>query len=140
MSIQYTVPGFEPSERESLPITTRPGLPPLVFKCLIFHQIRRRLVILLFSFTSPHTIFLFHFQVRNAIEVLSEESILQFQKVDIFKQIIIPGIFFFIFAISSQLTVSKCLIKISDDRNQTWVLWFQKRPLCHNDKMLIVIV
>ena len=30
MSIQYTVPGFEPrpSERESLPITTRPGLPP----------------------------------------------------------------------------------------------------------------
>ena len=27
MSIQYTVPG--PLERESLPITTRPGLPPM---------------------------------------------------------------------------------------------------------------
>ena len=30
MSIQYTVPGFEhnPLEHESLPINTRPGLPP----------------------------------------------------------------------------------------------------------------
>ena len=30
MSIQYTAPGFEPQplEREPLPITTRPGLPP----------------------------------------------------------------------------------------------------------------
>ena len=28
MSIQYTVPGFEPLEHESSPITTRPGLPP----------------------------------------------------------------------------------------------------------------
>ena len=28
MSIQYTVLGFEPSEHESPPITTRPRLPP----------------------------------------------------------------------------------------------------------------
>ena len=27
MSIQYMALGFEPSERESPPITTRPGLP-----------------------------------------------------------------------------------------------------------------
>ena len=32
MSIQYTVLGFEPTtfENESPPITTRPGLPPIV--------------------------------------------------------------------------------------------------------------
>ena len=31
MSIQYPAPGFEPTtlERESTPITTRPGLPPI---------------------------------------------------------------------------------------------------------------
>ena len=34
MSIQYTVPGFEPTTFgcESLPITTRPGLPPKLSK------------------------------------------------------------------------------------------------------------
>ena len=33
MSIQYTVPGFEPTtlEHESSPITTRPGLPPRIY-------------------------------------------------------------------------------------------------------------
>ena len=35
MSIQYTVPGFKPMTfgYESLPITTRPGLPPNKCKC-----------------------------------------------------------------------------------------------------------
>ena len=41
----------------------------------------------------------------------------------------IPGLFFFIFVFSIQLTVNKCSINFADDWSRTADLWYRKRPL-----------
>ena len=62
--------------------------------------------------------------------------------VSYFKTWAVPGLFFFIFDFSMQLTVNKCFIyKFADDRMQTAVLWCQKRPLyqlSHNTALFIL--
>ena len=47
----------------------------------------------------------------------------------IFLKWAIPGLFFFIFVFSIQLTVNKCSINFADDWIRTANLWYRKRPL-----------
>ena len=41
----------------------------------------------------------------------------------------VPGLFFFIFVFSIQLTVNKCSIKFPDDWIRTSDFWYQKQTL-----------
>ena len=63
MSIQYTVPGFEPQplKHESSPITTRPGLPPLYSSSSVCHFI----VSLMFTFHSLYPFYPPSFAMGN---------------------------------------------------------------------------
>ena len=54
-----------------------------------------------------------------------------------------PASFFFIFAVSIQLTVNKCSINLANDWIRTADLWYRKRPLCqlsHNHCPIIFAI